>query len=85
MTKPPITAIQIPPDWPTQVAAVKPVPKLRAGDGNTIEALSEARGWMPIMLPGGATSFATEADRDLALGAIMGLNVLPTPTPASTQ
>ena len=78
MTKPPITASEIPQDWPAQVAAAKPMPKLRAGDHNTIEALSPSRSWMAVMLPGGATSFATEEDRDLVLGAIMGLNVMPT-------
>lgn len=76
MTKPPITALEIPPDWPAAVSSAKPMPKLRAGEGNSIEGYSATRGFMPIMLPGGATQFATEADRDLVLGAIMGLNIL---------
>jgi hypothetical protein len=84
LTKPPITSAEIDPAWPEAVRSATPMPKLRAGSDNTIEGWSEARGrYMRIMLPGGATSFATEADRDLVLGAIMGLNVMSTPEPAA--
>jgi hypothetical protein len=31
---------------------------------------------MTLQLPGGGTHLTTEADRDIVLGAIMGLNVL---------
>ena len=78
MTKPPITALEIDPAWPEAVRSATPAVKLRAGVGNTIEALSETRGWMALQLPGGGIAFTTEEDRDLVLGAIMGLNVLPT-------
>jgi hypothetical protein len=79
MTKPPITADQIPPDWPIAVREAlnncKGV-QVRAGANNSIEAWSALRGWMPLMLAGGGTTFVSQADRDLVLGAIMGLNVL---------
>jgi hypothetical protein len=80
MTKPPITALEIPADWPEAARSATPSVKLRAGHDNTIDGWSEARGrYMPLLLPGGGTQFATEMDRDLVLGAIMGLNILPTP------
>lgn len=71
--KPPITADQIPPEWPIAVRDALnhcQGSQVRAGTGNTIEAWSAIRGWMTLMLPGGATRFTTEADRDLVLGAI---------------
>lgn len=81
MTKPPITALEIPPDWPTAVRdAINNCNgvQVRAGANNTIEAWSQLRGrFMPLLLPGGGTAFATESDRDLVLGAIMGRNPLP--------
>lgn len=77
MTKPPVTALEIDPAWPEAVRSASPAVKLRAGAGNTIEALSETRGWMALQLPGGGVAFTTEEDRDLVLGAIMGLNILP--------
>jgi len=80
MTKPPITADQIPPAWPEAVRDALNNCKgsqVRAGADHTIEAWSALRGWMLLQLPGGGTHFTTEADRDLVLGAIMGLNVLP--------
>ena len=86
MTKPPITYAEIPADWP---AAVRDAlnncqgSQVRSGAENSIEAWSQLRGrYMRLMLPGGALQFATEADRDLVLGAIMGLNVLPGAVPA---
>ena len=78
MTKPPITASELDHAWPEAVRSATPAVKLRAGVGHTIEAWSEARGWMALQLPGGGVAFATEEDRDLVLGAIMGLNILPT-------
>ena len=85
MTKPPITADQIPTDWPLAVREALNNCKgsqVRAGADHTIEAWSAIRGrFMLLQLPGGGTHFTTEADRDLVLGAIMGLNVLPTPEP----
>lgn len=79
MTKPPVTALEIDPAWPEAVRSATPAVKLRAGHCHTIEAWSEARNrYMPLQLPGGGIAFTTEEDRDLVLGAIMGLNVMPT-------
>jgi hypothetical protein len=84
MTKPPITADQIPPEWPVAVRDALNNCKgsqVRAGFDYTIEAWSALRCcWMILQLPGGGTHFTTEADRDLVLGAIMGLNVMPAAT-----
>lgn len=81
MTKPPITADQIPPEWPSGVRDALNNCKgsqVRAGADHTIEAWSEVRNcWMTLQLPGGGAAFVSEADRDLVLGAIMGLNVMP--------
>ena len=83
MSKPPVTALEIPPEWPVAVADALNNCKgvsVRPGPDNSIEAWSALRNrWMKLQLPGGGVAFATEADRDLVLGAILGLNVLPMP------
>ena len=89
MSKPPVTALEIPPYWPATVADslnnCKGV-SVRPGPDNSIEAWSALRGrFMSLQLPGGGVAFATEADRDLVLGAILGLNVLPAPALASVK
>lgn len=79
ITKPPLLASEIDPAWPLAVRDAlnnRSGQQVRAGADNSIEAWSAIRGWMKLMLPGGGTTFATEHDRDLVLGAIMGLNVL---------
>ena len=80
LAKPPITAAEIPTDWPESVRnALNHChgAQVRAGASNSIEAWSALRGWMKLQLPGGGVQFTTEADRDLVLGAIMGLNTMP--------
>ncbi len=79
IAKPPLTAADIDPAWPMAVRDALNTnhgSQVRSGPNHTIEAWSALRGWMTLLLPGSGTTFATEADRDAVLGAIMGLNKL---------
>ena len=86
-TKPPIPASAIPEDWPAQVASAlnsNAGQQVRAAfPEHSIEAWSDTlKKFIPLMLPGGGVEFVSAEDRDLVLGAIVGLNVLPRPAPS---
>jgi len=72
--KPPITAAELDETWvpaTREAMRVREGVPIRAGDGNTIEAFSiNLDRWLPIMLTGGGTTFATAEDRDAVLGLL---------------
>lgn len=70
--KSPLTSAQIDEVWIASFrdAATRGGP-YRAHPGlPSIQVRSEARGWLPILLPGGSTLFETVGDRDAVLARI---------------
>lgn len=71
IAKPPITLSDLDESWvpaTREAMRVREGVPVRAGHGNTIEAYSINRDrWMPIMLTGGGTRFASAEERDAVL------------------
>lgn len=75
--KPPITPAQLPEGWTEACREAmrhhEGVPVRAGATLNEIEAFSIKRNtWMPILLPGGGTTFETAEQRDEVLGKLEG-------------
>lgn len=72
--KPPITAAELDETWvpaTREAMRVREGVHVRAGENNSIEAYSFNRDrYLPIMLTGGGTTFATAEDRDSVLNQL---------------